>query len=134
MALSLCVASPAHTVRWRDNVPSGGQDTFDADIAQGQPVDCRTYGVGAQIVGDSGIRRLRLITNNPTRYGGLGGYGLDIVGRVVLPVQETAHNLRYLRTRRPRMHHDLVLRRDAGPGTRSAGDARRPVPAGVAWG
>jgi 3,4-dihydroxy 2-butanone 4-phosphate synthase/GTP cyclohydrolase II len=78
-------------------------------------VDSRSYGVGAQIVGDLGIRRLRLITNNPAKYGGLDGYGLDIVGRVALPVVETPHNVRYLRTKRERMQHDLVLTTDAPP-------------------
>lgn len=90
-----------------------GLDTVDANTAQGLPVDSRSYGVGAQILGDLGIRRLRLITNNPAKYGGLDGYGLDIVGRVALPVVETPHNVRYLRTKRERMRHDLVLATDA---------------------
>jgi 3,4-dihydroxy 2-butanone 4-phosphate synthase / GTP cyclohydrolase II len=90
-----------------------GLDTVDANTAQGLPVDSRSYGVGAQIVGDLGIRRLRLITNNPAKYGGLDGYGLDVVGRVALPVVETPHNVRYLRTKRERMHHELVLATDA---------------------
>jgi 3,4-dihydroxy 2-butanone 4-phosphate synthase/GTP cyclohydrolase II len=85
----------------------GGLDTVDANTAQGLPVDSRSYGVGAQILGDLGIRRLRLITNNPAKYGGLDGYGLDIVGRVALPVVETPHNVRYLRTKRERMDHHL---------------------------
>jgi 3,4-dihydroxy 2-butanone 4-phosphate synthase / GTP cyclohydrolase II len=90
-----------------------GLDTVDANIAQGLPVDSRSYGVGAQILGDLGIRRLRLITNNPAKYGELDGYGLDVVGRVALPVRETPHNVRYLRTKRERMHHELVLATDA---------------------
>jgi 3,4-dihydroxy 2-butanone 4-phosphate synthase / GTP cyclohydrolase II len=90
-----------------------GLDTVDANTAQGLPVDSRSYGVGAQIVGELGIRRLRLITNNPAKYGGLEGYGLDIVGRVALPVVATPHNVRYLRTKRERMHHELVLAPDA---------------------
>jgi 3,4-dihydroxy 2-butanone 4-phosphate synthase/GTP cyclohydrolase II len=84
-----------------------GLDTVDANTAQGLPVDSRSYGVGAQILGDLGATRIRLITNNPVKYGGLDGYGLTIVGRVALPVVETAHNVRYLRTKRERMGHEL---------------------------
>ncbi|MGY1821004.1 bifunctional 3,4-dihydroxy-2-butanone-4-phosphate synthase/GTP cyclohydrolase II [Geodermatophilus sp. SYSU D00079] len=90
-----------------------GLDTVDANTVQGLPVDSRSYGVGAQILGDLGVRRLRLITNNPAKYGGLDGYGLDIVGRVALPVVETPHNVRYLRTKRDRMGHDYTGTGDA---------------------
>ena len=82
-----------------------GLDTVDANTVQGLPVDSRSYGVGAQILGDLGATRIRLITNNPAKFGGLDGYGLTIVGRVALPVVETAHNIRYLRTKRQRMGH-----------------------------
>ncbi len=88
-----------------------GLDTVDANTAQGLPADARNYGVGSQILSDLGIRRLRLITNNPAKFGGLDGYGLTIVGRVSLPVVETPHNVRYLRTKRERMGHDLEVRR-----------------------
>ena len=82
-----------------------GLDTVDANIAQGLPVDSRSYGVGAQILADLGVRRIRLITNNPAKYSGLAGYGLDLVDRVALPSVETRHNVRYLRTKRERMGH-----------------------------
>jgi 3,4-dihydroxy 2-butanone 4-phosphate synthase/GTP cyclohydrolase II len=82
-----------------------GLDTVDANLAQGLPADSRSYGVGAQILGDLGVNRLRLITNNPAKYGGLDGYGLTVVGRVALPSVVTAHNVRYLRTKRERMGH-----------------------------
>jgi 3,4-dihydroxy 2-butanone 4-phosphate synthase/GTP cyclohydrolase II len=82
-----------------------GLDTVEANTAQGLPVDSRSYGVGAQILTDLGVRRLRLITNNPAKYGGLEGYGLEIVHRVALPTVVTAHNVRYLRTKRDRMGH-----------------------------
>ncbi len=82
-----------------------GLDTVDANTAQGLPVDSRSYGVGAQILGDLGATRIRLITNNPAKYGGLEGYGLTITGRVHLPTVETPHNVRYLRTKRERMGH-----------------------------
>ncbi len=88
-----------------------GLDTVDANTAQGLPVDSRSYGVGAQILSDLGVRRLRLITNNPAKYGGLDGYGLDIVGRVGLPPAENAHNVRYLRTKQARMGHHLDVAR-----------------------
>lgn len=90
-----------------------GFDTVDANTAQGLPVDARSYGIGAQILGDLGIHRLRLITNNPAKYGGLAGYGITITitGRVSLPTEETPHNVRYLRTKRERMHHDIAVPR-----------------------
>ena len=80
-----------------------GLDTVDANTALGQPVDSRSYGVGAAILADLGVRRLRLITNNPAKFGGLDGYELDIVGRVGLPSKVTPYNVRYLRTKRDRM-------------------------------
>ncbi len=82
-----------------------GLDTVDANTAQGLPADSRSYGIGAQILGDLGVNRLRLITNNPAKYGGLDGYGLTIVERVALPSVVTPHNVRYLRTKRERMGH-----------------------------
>lgn len=86
-----------------------GFDTVDANTAQGLPVDSRSYGIGAQILGDLGIRRLRLITNNPAKYGGLEGYALDIVSRVHLPTVASPHNVRYLRTKRERLGHALSV-------------------------
>lgn len=86
-----------------------GLDTVDANTAQGLPVDSRSYGVGAQILGDLGITQLRLITNNPAKFGGLDGYGLTVVGRVALPVVQTPHNVSYLRTKQERMGHVLEL-------------------------
>jgi len=99
-----------------------GLDTVDANTAQGLPIDSRSYGIGAQILGDLGASRIRLITNNPAKYGGLNGYGLDIVGRVSLPAVVTPHNIRYLRTKRDRLGHKLS---DDGPArlpSRSVGD------------
>jgi 3,4-dihydroxy 2-butanone 4-phosphate synthase/GTP cyclohydrolase II len=98
----------AHKIR-AYSLQEDGLDTVDANTAQGLPVDSRSYGVGAQILGELGVRRLRLITNNPAKYGGLDGYGLEIVGRVALPVAETRHNRQYLRTKRERMGHDLSV-------------------------
>jgi 3,4-dihydroxy 2-butanone 4-phosphate synthase / GTP cyclohydrolase II len=95
-----------------------GLDTVDANTAQGLPVDSRSYGIGAQVLSDLGIRRIRLITNNPAKYGGLEGHGLELVGRVALPTVPTPHNVRYLRTKRERMQH--VLDGDLRAGTSSS--------------
>jgi 3,4-dihydroxy 2-butanone 4-phosphate synthase/GTP cyclohydrolase II len=84
-----------------------GSDTVDANLELGLPADARDYGTGAQILVDLGVRTMRLLTNNPTKRAGLEGYGLEIVGRVGLPVHATPENLRYLRTKRDRMGHDL---------------------------
>jgi 3,4-dihydroxy 2-butanone 4-phosphate synthase/GTP cyclohydrolase II len=89
-----------------------GHDTVDANSALGLPVDSREYGVGAAILSDLGIRRLRLITNNPHKYIGLAGFDLRIVGRVRTAVGVTSDNLAYLRTKRDRMGHDLELPAD----------------------
>ncbi len=86
-----------------------GLDTVDANTAQGLPVDSRSYGVGAQILADLGVTRLRLITNNPAKYSGLDGYGVKVVERVALPVASTPENVRYLRTKRERMGHDFSV-------------------------
>lgn len=95
-----------------------GLDTVDANTAQGLPVDSRNYGTGAQILADLGIQRLRLITNNPAKYGGLDGHGLCIVGRVGLPTASTPHNVRYLRTKQERLGHRFT----AAPGAQQFGD------------
>ena len=84
-----------------------GHDTVDANLALGMPADARDYGTGAQILADLGVRSMRLLTNNPDKRAGLEGYGLRVVDRVPLPVRPTRENLRYLRTKRDRMGHDL---------------------------
>ena len=82
-----------------------GRDTIDANVELGLPVDSREYGIGAQILNDLGITTMRLMTNNPAKYGGLEGFGLEITGRV--PIQRTPNpeNIDYLRTKRERMGH-----------------------------
>jgi 3,4-dihydroxy 2-butanone 4-phosphate synthase / GTP cyclohydrolase II len=84
-----------------------GADTVDANLALGLPADARDYGIGAQILSDLGVKSMRLLTNNPDKRAGLEGYGLTITGRVPLPVRASPENLRYLRTKRDRMGHDL---------------------------
>ena len=82
-----------------------GFDTVDANTELGLPVDSREYGIGAQILADLGARELRLMTNNPAKYGGIAGYGLSIVERVQLEIAPTPENEAYLRTKRDRMGH-----------------------------
>ena len=84
-----------------------GLDTVDANVELGLPVDNREYGVGAQILADLGVRDIRLLTNNPAKYHGLQGYGLEIVERcgLLLPAHPEAED--YLRTKRDRMGHLL---------------------------
>jgi 3,4-dihydroxy 2-butanone 4-phosphate synthase/GTP cyclohydrolase II len=89
-------------------------DTIQANQALGLPVDSREYGIGAQILNDLGITTMRLITNNPSKFGGLDGFGLEITGRVALPVKVTPENLAYLRTKKDQMGHLLG---DLGEGT-----------------
>ncbi|MVU77921.1 bifunctional 3,4-dihydroxy-2-butanone-4-phosphate synthase/GTP cyclohydrolase II [Nocardia sp. ET3-3] len=86
----------------------GGADTVDANLELGLPADGRDYGIGAQILVDLGITSMRLLTNNPDKRAGIEGYGLSISERVAMPVRANKHNLRYLRTKRDRMGHDLV--------------------------
>ena len=84
-----------------------GHDTVDANVALGLPVDSREYGIGAQILNDLGITTMRLITNNPIKYGGLEGFGLDIVERVPSVTAPNPENITYLRTKRERLGHLL---------------------------
>ena len=86
-----------------------GADTVEANEALGLPVDSRDYRVGAEILVDLGVRRMRLITNNPDKYTGLDGFGLEIAERVQLPVHTTPENVAYLRTKRDRMGHLLDI-------------------------
>jgi 3,4-dihydroxy 2-butanone 4-phosphate synthase/GTP cyclohydrolase II len=89
------------------NLQDAGRDTVDANIDLGLPVDTREYGLGAQILVDLGVRRMRLMTNNPAKFRGLSGYGLEITGRVALPPRTTNDNVEYLKTKRARMGHLL---------------------------
>ncbi|MEW2068971.1 bifunctional 3,4-dihydroxy-2-butanone-4-phosphate synthase/GTP cyclohydrolase II [Streptomyces sp. NPDC007346] len=84
-----------------------GVDTLDANLELGLPADARDYAVGAQIIEDLGVRSLRLMTNNPDKTAAVLSHGLAVTGREPMPVQAGEHNLRYLRTKRDRMGHDL---------------------------
>ena len=85
----------------------GGADTVDANLELGLPADAREYSTGAQILADLGVSSLRLLTNNPAKVRGLSGFGIEVTGRVSLPVTPTAENLRYLMAKRDRLGHQI---------------------------
>jgi len=85
----------------------GGMDTVEANEALGFPADRRDYGIGAQILHDLGIRKVRLMTNNPKKIIGLNGYGIEIVERVPLLIPSRKENARYLSTKKEKMGHLL---------------------------
>ena len=88
-----------------------GDDTVDANIHLGFNPDLRDYGVGAQILRDLGISKIRLITNNPTKRVGLEGYGLEIVENVPIEITPNKYNERYLHTKKERMGHNLHFKK-----------------------
>jgi 3,4-dihydroxy 2-butanone 4-phosphate synthase / GTP cyclohydrolase II len=87
-----------------------GFDTVDANIKLGFKMDERDYGVGAQILRDLGVSKMRLMTNNPTKRAGLIGYGLEIVGNEPIEIESNIHNKTYLATKRDKMGHILKLK------------------------
>jgi 3,4-dihydroxy 2-butanone 4-phosphate synthase/GTP cyclohydrolase II len=97
----------------------GGLDTVEANEKLGFKADHREYGIGAQILFDLGVRRMRLLTNNPTKYRGMSGYGLEIVERVALETAPQPANEAYLRAKAVKLGHLLSLPpregRDAAP-------------------
>ena len=84
-----------------------GHDTVDANINLGYKDDERDYGIGAQILYDLGVRRMRLLTNNPRKFIALRGYGLEIVERVAIEIPPSEHNFNYLATKKRRLGHLL---------------------------
>jgi 3,4-dihydroxy 2-butanone 4-phosphate synthase / GTP cyclohydrolase II len=86
-----------------------GRDTVQANIELGFKMDERDYGVGAQILRDLGVSKIRLMTNNPTKRVGLMGYGLEIVENIPLEITSNKHNRLYLETKRDKMGHSLKL-------------------------
>jgi len=87
------------------SLQDGGLDTVEANERLGFPADLRNYGVGAQILSDLGVHRLRLITNNPRKIAGLGGYGLQVEDRVPLVMDPSQHNAAYLQTKQTKLGH-----------------------------
>ena len=86
---------------------SEGLDTVEANRRLGFPMDLREYGIGAQILSDLGVRKIRLLTNNPRKMVGLAGHGLEIVSRIPIKSVHNEHNERYLRTKKQKMGHLL---------------------------
>ena len=85
-----------------------GMDTVQANLALGLPMDSRDYGVGAQILRDLNVTKLRLISNNPTKRVGLLGYGLEIVEQLPIEISPNPHNEKYLQTKRDKMGHNIL--------------------------
>ncbi len=90
----------------------GGLDTVEANIQLGFKMDERDYGVGAQILRDLGIGKMRLLTNNPKKRAGLMGYGLEITEIVPIEISANEHNRRYLETKRDKMGHTITVTGD----------------------
>ena len=84
-----------------------GMDTVEANVALGFAPDLRDYGEGAQILADLGIRKVRLLTNNPCKVKGLDGYGIEIAERVPIVIPPNAYDSRYMETKRTKMGHIL---------------------------
>jgi 3,4-dihydroxy 2-butanone 4-phosphate synthase / GTP cyclohydrolase II len=84
-----------------------GSDTVDANLELGLPADAREYSNAAQMLAELGVRSVRVLTNNPAKLKGLEGFGLEVRGRVAMPVLVTEHNLRYLTAKRDRLGHQI---------------------------
>jgi len=84
-----------------------GLDTVEANVKLGYPADLREYGLGAQILCDLGVRKMKLMTNNPKKVIGLSGYGLELSGQVPIRIEANAHNKKYLQTKKQKMGHAL---------------------------
>jgi 3,4-dihydroxy 2-butanone 4-phosphate synthase/GTP cyclohydrolase II len=85
-----------------------GRDTVEANLELGFPADLRDYGIGAQILVDLGVKKMRMMTNNPKKLHGLEGYGLEVVERVPIEMSCQAENQRYLQTKKEKMGHMLA--------------------------
>ncbi|MFC5282989.1 bifunctional 3,4-dihydroxy-2-butanone-4-phosphate synthase/GTP cyclohydrolase II [Pedobacter alpinus] len=90
------------------NLQENGMDTVEANLALGFKMDERDYGVGAQILRSLGVRKMRLMTNNPTKRAGLIGYGLEVVENVAIEIDSNQHNELYLKTKRDKMGHSIM--------------------------
>jgi 3,4-dihydroxy 2-butanone 4-phosphate synthase/GTP cyclohydrolase II len=86
-----------------------GMDTVEANLALGFQMDQRDYGIGAQILRDLGVKKMRLMSNNPKKRTGLIGYGLEIVDNVAIEIEANEHNRFYLQTKRDKMGHSIKV-------------------------
>jgi 3,4-dihydroxy 2-butanone 4-phosphate synthase / GTP cyclohydrolase II len=89
------------------NLQDKGMDTVEANEALGHPPDKRDYGIGSQILYDLGVRKIRLLTNNPKKIYGLEGFGLEVVERIPISIASNPHNERYLKTKKDKLGHLL---------------------------
>jgi 3,4-dihydroxy 2-butanone 4-phosphate synthase/GTP cyclohydrolase II len=87
-----------------------GLDTVEANIKLGFKMDQRDYGIGAQILRDLGVRKMKLMSNNPKKRTGLTAYGIEITENVSLEIESNQHNELYLKTKRDKMGHSLRLK------------------------
>ena len=85
-----------------------GLDTVEANYHLGFPPDLREYGIGAQIIRECGVRKMRLLTNNPRKIIGLEGYGLEVVGREPIEFKSNSTNKKYLQTKRDKLGHYIL--------------------------
>lgn len=91
------------------NLQDQGMDTVQANEALGHKADLRDYGIGAQILVDLGVKKIRLLTNNPRKIVGLEGYGLEVLERLPLEIEPNAQNYKYLKTKKEKLGHHLEL-------------------------
>ncbi|NOT30563.1 MAG: 3,4-dihydroxy-2-butanone-4-phosphate synthase [Planctomycetes bacterium] len=101
-----------------------GLDTVEANQALGLPADLREYGIGAQILHYLGVRRMRILTNNPKKLHGLAGYGLELIDQVPLQTASNPNNIKYLQTKRAKLGHLLREEELTPEGPRGTPDGR----------
>lgn len=89
-----------------------GYDTVEANLALGFPEDMREYGIGAQILQDLGVKKIKLMTNNPKKLVGLGGYDLEVVDRIAIQMNHNERNARYLKTKQEKLGHLLKFKEE----------------------
>jgi len=91
------------------NLQEKGKDTVEANVELGFQADLRDYGIGAQILRDLGLKKIKLLTNNPKKIIGLNGYGLEVVERIPIVIEANHINVRYLKTKRDKLGHLILM-------------------------